>query len=160
MVDLPGEDTVKDIAAVTVRQGPLALLAVMMVGAMLAGIGCLGYILVPVMRDYVSASTETLEANARSFASLSQSMSAVHQAHAAMMTASSEVQTAVLTNGEKIDELSTIVMQMASIVDEARVLMQGVPTQRLQQHEEQLKKLQSIDDSLQQLLTEIKASQP
>lgn len=157
MVEVPGEDLAKDVFHETNKQGgPIAVLAIMLVAAMLCGIGALGYLLIPVMRDYVSASTATLKSNAKSFSELSASMSTVHQAHASMMTSTEAVQSAVLENGTKIEELREIVTQMSEIVKEARTLMQGVPSQRLQQHEEQLKKLQSIDDSLQQLLQEFK----
>lgn len=160
MIEVPGEDSIKDILGQTQKQGgPIALLAVMLVGAMLVGIGAVGYIIVPVMRDYVAASTETINDNAKSFSELSASMATVHQAHTSMMTATEAMQVAVLENGTKIDDLQAMVIQMSEVVQEAKALMRGVPEQRLQHHEEQLKKLQSIDDSLQQLLAEFKAKQ-
>lgn len=161
MVEVPGEDFAKEVFHETSKQGgPIAVLAIMLVAAMLTGIGVLGYFLVPVMRDYIAASTNTLNSNAKSFSELSTSMSTVHQAHASMMAATEAMQVAVLDNGHKIEDMQNIVIQMSEIVQEARTMMQGVPTQRLQQHEETLKKLQSIDDSLQQLLAEFKIKQP
>lgn len=158
MVDLPGEDTVKDVLKETQRQGgPIAVLAVMLTAFMLVGIGALGYVLVPAMSDYVKASSKTLQSNAESFTELSESMMLVHQAHVSLMNATEGVQDAVLSNGKKIAEMEQIVVQMSEIVQEARDMMKGVPAQRMEQHEDQMKKLQSIDDSLQQLLLEVKA---
>jgi len=160
MVEIPGEDTVKDVLHETSKQGgPIAVLAVMLVAAMLIGIGAVGYILVPVMSDYIQASARTLDDNAKSFADLADSMATVHTAHAAMMQSTKVTQEAVATNGEKISELQTVVLQMSEIVTEAKMMMKDVPDQRLQHHQEQLKKLDSIDASLQQLLVAIENGQ-
>lgn len=160
MVELPGEDTVKDVLHEASKQGgPIAVLAVMLVAAMLVGIGAVGYILVPVMSDYITASARTLDDNAKSFSELSASMTAVHTAHASMMQATQVTQEAVADNGEKISELQTVVLQMSEIVSEAKMMMKDVPNQRLQHHQEQLKKLDSIDASIQQLLLAIENGQ-
>lgn len=160
MVELPGEDTVKDVLHDASRQGgPIAVLAVMLVAAMLVGIGCVGYVLLPVMSDYVAASARTLDDNAKSFSELADSMATVHTAHASMMQATQVTQEAVADNGTKIAEMQRVVLQMSEIVSEAKTMMRDVPSQRLQQHQEQLKKLDSIDASLQQLLVAIEAGQ-
>lgn len=157
MVELPGEDSAKEVLREASRQGgPIAVMAIMLVAAMLAGIGATGWILIPAIRTYVETSASTVQQNAQSFRTLSESMTTVHQVHTAMMRSTEATQIAVLDNGEKLNELQTIVLQMSEIVQQARKLMEGVPEQRLQQHEEQLRKLQSIDDSLQQLLLEFK----
>jgi TolA-binding protein len=159
MVELPGEDTVKDVLHETNRQGgPIAVLAVMLVAAMLIGIGAIGYILVPVMRDYIASSSKTIEDNSNSFTDLAASMATVHRSHASMMEATEATQAAVLTNGEKIAEMQRVVMQMSEIVQQAKEMMKGVPEQRLQHHAEQLEKLESIDKSLQQLLVAVEAN--
>ena len=153
MVELPGEDTVKDVLHEASKQGgPIAVLAVMLVAAMLVGIGAVGYILVPVMSDYIQASVRTLDDNSKSFSELADSMTTVHKTHAAMMQATQIVQEAVMDNGDKIAEMQTLVSQMSDIVNQANIMMKDVPSQRLQHHQEQLKKLEAIDASLQQLL--------
>lgn len=153
MVELPGENLAKDVLHETSKQGgPIAVMAIMLVAAMLAGIGCIGYLLIPVMRDYVAASTHTLERNATSFRDLADSMKLVHQSHAAMMEATEIMQIAVTDNGSKLELLQQSVDQMAKIIAEAQQMMQNVPQQRA----EHTRLLQQIDAGIQQLAEELK----
>lgn len=154
------EDVIRDGSKeVLKREGPLAWLAVLLVSAMLVGIGYVATLIVPAMRDYVAESTESVKRNTKSFEDLAKSMETVHQAHASMMAALETTQQTLTSSEAKIEKLIASVDAMGAIVDEARRMMSSVPEQRATQHSEQMRLLQRIDDSIKELAGELRQQQ-
>lgn len=147
------DDAAKSASDSISRQGgPWAWLAVFLVGCLVVAVGYVGRELVPVARDYITASTATTQSNAAAIASMTASMESVHKAHASMMAATEATQEVSVANGDKLDVLMRSVDQMAEIITEARSMMANVPQQRA----EQTRLLQQIDESIRALAEELR----
>lgn len=123
--------------------------------AILMGLAGVGYMLVPVARDFIHASSEATRSNTESFRKLSESMTTVHQAHASMLSSLEATTNATSAATAKIDMLMAAVEKMGEAITEARAVMRDVPQQRA----EQTKLLEQIDEAIRQLSADLRKNQ-
>ena len=136
------------------KWGPAWLLVFLMIAGFGYGVWSMGNRLVPALTEYVTASREIDQQNAKHVAVLMATQEVTSQEHAAMLAGMQTLQAAIELRHEEHEVQSANLDKLLALIESATITMSNVPQQRA----EQLKLLSEIRAGIEELKTSIESN--